>query len=112
MKKTKSMIYKPSTESRELYLYATNNGDLYRQQIQYIENNLKKKLAKGIYNHDKAAQAFYYAADNASRLYNRDFGYSFSVTDRWTAAVDMADDFILENATPAELSAIRAVKIA
>lgn len=33
MKHTKSMTYKPSDEARELLLYATNHGDLYRQSI-------------------------------------------------------------------------------
>lgn len=112
MKHTKSMVYKPSHESRELYLYATNHGDLYRRQISAIENNLRKKIARGVYDHNRAVDAFYYAADAASRLYNRDFGYNFSVTDRWTAAVDMADDFILENATPEQVENIHAAKIA
>lgn len=112
MKHTKNHKYEPSTAARELYLYATNNGDLYRRQISYIENNLRKKIAKGVYDHNKAVDAFYYAADNASRLYNNDFGYSFSVTERYTAAVDMADDFILENATPEQLETLHAVKIA
>ena len=112
MKHTKSHKYEPSTAARELYIYATNNGDLYRRQISYIENNLRKKIAKGVYDHNKAVDAFYYAADSASRLYNRDFGYSFTVTERYTAAVDMADDFILENATPETVANIHAVKIA
>lgn len=33
MKRTKSMIYKETQESRELFLYATNSGDLYRGMI-------------------------------------------------------------------------------
>ena len=112
MKKTKSMVYNPSTAARELYLYATNNSTVYNRRIAAIEKNLKKKLDRGVYDHEKAATAFYYAADEASRLYNIDFGYAFSVTDRYTAAVDMADDFLLENCTPEKAAQLHAVKIA
>lgn len=112
MKHTKNMFYNPTHESGELYLYATNNGELYRRQISAIENNLRRKMERGVYDHNKAVDAFYYATDAASRLYNSDFGYSFTVTERYTAAVDMADDFILENATPETVVNIHAVKIA
>lgn len=109
MKHTKNMIYNPTNESRELYLYATNSGDLYRSQIQYIENNLRKKMGKGLFDRKKAVDAFYYAADSASKMYKKDFGYMFDVTARYTAAVDMCDDFILENV---DMEPIKAVKIA
>ena len=91
MKHTKSMIYKETTESRELFLYATNDGDLYRQMVTPIIANLKKKAAKGVYDHEKAIDAFYYVATEASRHYFRDFGYKFGVTDRYTVACEMAD---------------------
>lgn len=91
MKRTKNMIYKETTESRKLFLYATNDGDLYRSMISPIIANLKRKAAKGIYDAEKAVDAFYPVATEASRHYNRDFGYSFSVTDRFTVAMDMAD---------------------
>lgn len=91
MKRTKNMVYQESEGSRELFLYATNDGDLYRSMVSPIIANLKKKAAKGIYDAEKAADAFYYVATEASRHYCRDFGYSFSVTDRFTVAVDMAE---------------------
>lgn len=91
MKHSKNMIYKESEESRELFLYATNDGDLYRSMISPIIANLKRKAQKGIYDNEKAVDAFYPVATEASRHYNRDFGYSFSVTDRFTVAVDMAE---------------------
>lgn len=91
MKRTKSMIYHETEESRELFLYATNDGDLYRSMICPIIANLKRKAQKGIYDHEKAIDAFYPVATEASRHYARDFGYSFSVTDRFTVAVDMAE---------------------
>lgn len=89
MKRTRSMIYKKTVESRELLLYATNDGNLYRRMILPVIENLRKKAMKGTYNTDKAVDAYYRIACEASKMYNRDFGYSFSVTDRFTAAVDM-----------------------
>ena len=89
MKRTKTMVYKPTEESRELMLYAINNGELYRRQITPVINSLKKKAAKGTYDNDKAVDVWYYVACSASQMYNKDFGYSFTVTDRFTAAVDM-----------------------
>ena len=86
MKRTRSMIYNETTESRELLLYAINDGELYRQMITPVINNLRRKASKGWYDSDKAVDAYYRIACEASKRYNRDFGYSFSVTDRFTAA--------------------------
>ena len=89
MKRTKKMVYKPTEESRELMLYAINNGELYRRQITPVINSLRRKAAKGTYDSDKAVDVWYYVACSASQMYDKDFGYSFTVTDRFTAAVDM-----------------------
>ena len=83
------MIYKPTEESRELFLCATNDGDLYRRMILPAIENLRKKAKKGNYDSDKAVDLYYYIATEASNIYNKNFGYSFSVQDRFTAAVDM-----------------------
>lgn len=91
MKRTKSMIYSETVESRELFLYATNDGRLYRQMITPVINNLRKKAIKGAYDSEKAVDAYYRIACEASKMYNKDFGYSFSVQDRFTAAVDMEE---------------------
>lgn len=91
MKRTKSMIYKETEESRELFLYATNSGDLYRRMITPVIDGLKKKAAAGKYDKEKAVDAYYYAATEASKMYYKDFGYSFSVGDRFTAAVEMEE---------------------
>lgn len=90
MKRTKNMIYHETTESRELFLYATNDGDLYRQMVIPIIENLKKKASKGIYDREKAIDAWYRVATEASNHYFRDFGYKFNVADRFTVACDMA----------------------
>ena len=89
MKRTKSMTYNETTESRELFMYATNCGNLYRSMTTPLIANLKKKLAKGVYDADKAVDAYYHIATEASNRYGRDFGYTFSVADRFTVAVEM-----------------------
>ena len=91
MKHTKSMTYKPSDDARELFLFAINTGDLYRQSITPAIANLRRKAVKGTYDREKAADLFYYIATAASDMYNREFGYRFDVTARWTVAVDMAE---------------------
>lgn len=89
MKRTKNMIYKPTEESRELLLYATNSGDLYRKMTLPVIENLRKKAKKGLYDKEKAIDAWFYVATDASNLYKKDFGYSFTVQDRFTAAIEM-----------------------
>ena len=89
MKRTASMKYNETPESRELFMYATNCGSLYQQRIMPAIANLRKKAIKGTYDADKAVDLYYYIATAASDMYNREFGYKFSVADRFTAAVDM-----------------------
>lgn len=91
MKRTKSMIYKETEESRELVTYATNIGTLYESMITPVINSLRKKYKAGIYNKDRAIDIYYRIATEASRMYFKEFGYSFSVRDRYTAAVEMED---------------------
>ena len=102
MKRTKSMIVKETEESRELYLYAINDGDIYRQSIVPIVRNLAKKYSKGQFDADKAVDAFYYAAEAAAKKYCREFARTedapsvFNVTARFTCASAMVD-YYMEN---------------
>lgn len=89
MKRTKNMIYKETEESRELFLYTTNDGNLYRHMTTAIIENLKKKAKKGVYDSEKAIDLYYNLATAGSKAYCKDFGYSFTVQDRFTCAVDM-----------------------
>lgn len=91
MKRTRNMVYKPTEESRELVLYADNTYSVYSRSILPTVESLKKKAAKGVYDTEKAVDAFYYVACAASDEYNREFGYSFSVQDRFTAAVELEE---------------------
>lgn len=94
MKKTKFMIYRPSEESRELVLYAENTGELYRRYIVPAIQCLHKKYVKGTFNIEKSIPLWYNIATEASKMYNREFGYGFTVTDRYTAACDLAEGYL------------------
>lgn len=94
MKRTKSMIIHETDESRELFLYAVNNGVLYSRAIVPTIRNLAKKYRAGKFDAEKAIDAFYYVSTMASEMYNRDFGYKFTVTERFTAAASMRDYFM------------------
>ena len=69
MKRTKSMIYKETSKSIDLFLYATSDDDLYRRMITPIIENLRKKAIKGAYDKEKAVDAYYYIATEASKNY-------------------------------------------
>lgn len=93
MKRTKSMIHTPSDEARELFVYAVNDSQTYHYIKESLIPNFRKHYKKGMYDPNKAVDAYYRAATMASNNYNKDFGYKFSVTERFTAAVDMEKDF-------------------
>lgn len=94
MKKTRSMIIHETDESRELFLYSVNNGVLYARAIVPTIRNLAKKYRAGNFDAEKAIDAFYHVSTMASDMYNRDFGYRFTVTERYTAAASMKDYFM------------------
>ena len=108
MKHTKAMIYKPSTESRKLLLYAINTGRLYDRVIVPVVRNLAKKHAKGIYDAAKAVDAFFPIATEAAKMYAREFAQNpdwpviFDVTARYTTAADMVD-YYMENIEKGDL---------
>ena len=94
MKRTSSMVYKKTAESEELVLYTSNDATLYETIIRPTIKNLERKADKGIYIRERAVDAFYRVATAGSNKYGKDFGYRFSVQDRFTAAVDMVDQFM------------------
>lgn len=90
MCRTSSMVYTPSDEARELYICTINNGDVY-PQIQAVIANLKKKYKKGSYNKDLAVDAWYHVAEHEAVIYYKEFGYKFTVTERFTCAVNLEE---------------------
>lgn len=92
MKHTRNMVYQPSDEATELTLYAVNTAVVWRN-IEATLRTLQKHVDKGRYTADKAVDAWYHIATMASDWYNREFGYRFTVTERFTAAVDLEMNF-------------------
>lgn len=59
--------------ARELELYAVNTGELYRRMVCPAIENLRRKASKGQYNQEKAVKLFSYTADEAAKMYHREF---------------------------------------
>lgn len=93
MKRTKSMYYCRTSQSDELFLYTVNTGIIYTEYTSPLIELLRKHYKKGVYSKNKAIDAYYKIATFAAKLYNKEFasdGYrSFSVTDRFTVAIEM-----------------------
>lgn len=94
MKHTRNMVYKKTAESRELYLFAINDSLTYFQKIIPVVKNLARKWANGTYDQKKAVDLWYYASTFASNQYERDFGYSFTVQERYTVAWELEQTFL------------------
>ena len=63
-----------SNATNELDLFVMNNEDLYRKQFMPIIQNLKRKVAKNIYDHEKAKKLWQYLVDEAAKEYVKEFG--------------------------------------
>lgn len=61
------------TAARELELYVTNDGELYRQETAIIKN-LMRKIRKGVFRKHLAARLFMYLVENGARKYVKEFG--------------------------------------
>jgi hypothetical protein len=62
------------TAAHELVMYADNDSQLYRTSHQPIVANLKKKVKKGVYDHEKATKLWGYHADRAAQKYAKEHG--------------------------------------
>ena len=58
----------------ELDLYIMNNEDLYRRRFMPIITNIKRKLKRNIYDHNKVIKLWMYLVDDAAREYVKEFG--------------------------------------
>ena len=63
-----------SDATNELDTFIMNNEDLYRRRFMPIISNIKRKLAKGIYDHEKAQKLWMYLVDDAAKKYVKEFG--------------------------------------
>ena len=58
----------------ELDSYIMNNEELYRRRFMPIIENIKRKMKRGIYDHEKVIKLWMYLVDDASRQYVQEFG--------------------------------------
>ena len=63
-----------SNATNELDLFVMNNEDLYRKKFMPIIQNLKRKVAKNTYDHEKAKKLWMYLVDAAAKEYVKEFG--------------------------------------
>ncbi len=92
MKITKNMYYRESHESEDLYLYIINDKDLYLEIVSACKT-LAKHLKKSSYSKDKAIAYYYRIASKGAKKYKQELGNNFSVTNRYTVAVDLEENF-------------------
>ena len=83
-------------EAEELALYIKNTSELYHGITKSIIENLKKKARKGVYDKERAIDAWMYAADAGAKMYDKEFGSGrgsltmFSKSSRRKAAEELA----------------------
>ena len=63
-----------SDAMNELKLFINNDEDLYRKQFMPIIANIKRKIKRGVYNHEMSPKLWMYLVDNAAKKYVKEFG--------------------------------------
>ena len=58
----------------ELDTYNMNSEDLYRRRFMPIISNIKRKIKKNVYDHEKAQKLWMYLVDDAAKEYVKEFG--------------------------------------
>ncbi len=58
----------------ELDTYIMNNEDLYRRRFMPIISNIKRKMKKNVYDHEKAQKLWMYLVDDAAKEYVKEYG--------------------------------------
>ena len=58
----------------ELDLFIMNDEDLYRRRFMPIITNIKRKIKRGVYDHEKVIKLWMYLIDDAARKYVQEFG--------------------------------------
>lgn len=74
---------------RELVLFATNDGDLYREALQDIHANMGKFYKKGGFDLLKSVASYRWFMDRAAKKYGEDG--VFSSAEKWAAAYEIAE---------------------
>ena len=63
-----------SNAVNELDSYIMNNENLYRRRFMPIISNIKRKMKKNVYDHEKAQKLWMYLVDDAAKEYVKEFG--------------------------------------
>lgn len=87
---------------RELVLYAENDSRIYRNKTLPVIANLKRKVAKGVFDKELAVKAFQYVADDAAKQYKKEFpaeddgtyNYNFNPATREEVARQLLDRYM------------------
>tara|TARA_B100001989_G_scaffold245978_1_gene216336 strand:+ start:1041 stop:1397 length:357 start_codon:yes stop_codon:yes gene_type:complete len=58
----------------ELDSFIMNDEDLYRRRFMPIISNIKRKMNRKIYDHEKAQKLWMYLVDDAAKKYVKEFG--------------------------------------
>jgi hypothetical protein len=58
----------------ELDLFIMNDEDLYRRRFMPIITNIRRKMKRGIYDHEKVIKLWMYLVDDAAIKYVQEFG--------------------------------------
>jgi len=62
----------------ELDLFIMNDEDLYRRRFMPIIENIKRKMKRGVYDHEKVIKLWMYLIDDAAKKYVQEFGTHFT----------------------------------
>lgn len=83
-------------DAEELALYIKNTSELYHGITHSVIENLKKKARKGVYDKERAVDAWMYVADAGARMYDKELGSGrgsmtlFTKDERRKAAEELA----------------------
>ena len=58
----------------ELDTYIMNSEELYRRRFMPIISNIKRKMKKNVYDHEKAQKLWMYLFNDAAKEYVKEFG--------------------------------------
>ena len=63
-----------SDETNELDTFIMHNEDLYRRRFMPIISNIKRKIKKNVYDHEKVQKLWMYLVNDAAKEYVKEFG--------------------------------------
>ena len=58
----------------ELDSFIMNDEDLYRRRFMPIISNIRRKMKRGVYDHEKVIKLWMYLVDDAAKKYVSEFG--------------------------------------